>query len=493
MPDGHWTRLDRQVLGVIRLTMLRSVAHIVIKEKTTTNLMKAFSRASFQTTPHKEIIQNYVAGNFGKVYLADDETLDVVGMREIHIKMPNGSTWKIQKVQHIPSLKRNLISIGKLDEEGDAILFIGGIWKITKGAMVVARGRNIDTLFMTISPWERLAVANAGNDSSLWHYRLGHMSEKVMKVLSSKGKLPQLKSKFVPKSKKCTFIGYGSDEFGYRTSQKSNSSRIKSKKSELVNLDEYLESDLQSRDKEDQNKIAPQVEQQTPTTAVRSGKPKSYDKALQIEDSIKWELAVKDEMDSLMTNQIWEILKLPQWKKDLQNKWVYMIKEEHDVVRITTIGLVLRMVAAENMHLEQLYVKTTFLHGDLEEHTYMSQPQGCSDVVLDQKVVISKNIVFDEKSITKVFKKEKSQAADSSNNIGRSTVQVEIDELKSQSDEKPHSNDQEQDNTRSNKPECNKKPSVRYGFEDVVSYALLISSKDPSTFQEAIDNSENDK
>jgi hypothetical protein len=30
--------------------------------------------------------------------------------------------------------------------------------------------------------------------------------------------------------------------------------------------------------------------------------------------------------------------------------------------------------------------------------------------------------VFDEKSMTKAFKEEKSQAAESSNNIGRSTV-----------------------------------------------------------------------
>ena len=34
---------DRQVLGVIRLTLSRSVAHNVIKEKTTANLMKALS------------------------------------------------------------------------------------------------------------------------------------------------------------------------------------------------------------------------------------------------------------------------------------------------------------------------------------------------------------------------------------------------------------------------------------------------------------------
>jgi hypothetical protein len=47
--------------------------------------------------------------------------------------------------------------------------------------------------------------------------------------------------------------------------------------------------------------------------------------------------------------------------------------------------------------------------------------------------------------MTKAFKEEKSQVAESSNNISKSIVQVELDELKSQSDEEPHSNDQEQD------------------------------------------------
>ena len=38
-----------------------------------------------------------------------------------------------------------------------------------------------------------------------------------------------------------------------------------------------------------------------------------------------------------------------------------------------TIRLVLGMVAVENLHFEQLDVKTAFLHGDLEEDIYMIQ------------------------------------------------------------------------------------------------------------------------
>ena len=91
-------------------------------------------------------------------------------------------------------------------------------------------------------------------------------------------------------------------------------------------------------------------------------------------------------------------------KKTLHNKWVYKIKNEHDgnkrykaklvvkefqqkkgidyseifspIMKMSKIRLVLGMVVAKNLHLEQLDVKTTFLHGDLEEDIYMIQPEG---------------------------------------------------------------------------------------------------------------------
>ena len=134
------------------------------------------------------------------------------------------------------------------------------------------------------------------------------------------------------------------------------------------------------------------------------GEPECYDEALQDKNSSKWELAMKDEMDSLLGNQTWELTELPVGKKALHNKWVYKINNEHDgskrykarlvvkwfqqkegidytkifspVVKMSTIRLVLGMVAIENLHLEQLDVKTAFLHGDSEEDLYMIQPEG---------------------------------------------------------------------------------------------------------------------
>ena len=41
MEDAEWILLDRQVLEVIRSTLSRSVAHNIVKEKTTAELMTA--------------------------------------------------------------------------------------------------------------------------------------------------------------------------------------------------------------------------------------------------------------------------------------------------------------------------------------------------------------------------------------------------------------------------------------------------------------------
>ena len=46
------------------------------------------------------------------------------------------------------------------------------------------------------------------------------------------------------------------------------------------------------------------------------------------------------------------------------------------VVKHTSIRILLVLVAEYMLELAQLDIKTTFLHGDLEEEIYMTQPCG---------------------------------------------------------------------------------------------------------------------
>ena len=46
------------------------------------------------------------------------------------------------------------------------------------------------------------------------------------------------------------------------------------------------------------------------------------------------------------------------------------------MVKMTSIRVILGLAASINLEVEQMDVKPTFLHGDLEEEIYMEQPEG---------------------------------------------------------------------------------------------------------------------
>ncbi|BBG99422.1 hypothetical protein Prudu_009111 [Prunus dulcis] len=109
------------------------------------------------------------------------------------------------------------------------------------------------------------------------------------------------------------------------------------------------------------------------------GEPECYKEALthdQQDESLK---AMHEKMQSLHENHTYNLVNLPKGRIALKNKWVYRLKTEEnnskpseDVIHTGCIGLVTSL----NLEIEQLDVKTTFLHGDLEEEIYMEQPEG---------------------------------------------------------------------------------------------------------------------
>jgi hypothetical protein len=61
-------------------------------------------------------------------------------------------------------------------------------------------------------------------------------------------------------------------------------------------------------------------------------------------------------------------------KRFAQKKGIDFSEIFSPVVKMTSIRTILSLVAVEDFHIEQLYVKTTFLHGDLDEEIYMQKP-----------------------------------------------------------------------------------------------------------------------
>ncbi|KAE8703963.1 hypothetical protein F3Y22_tig00110462pilonHSYRG00425 [Hibiscus syriacus] len=138
---------------------------------------------------------------------------------------------------------------------------------------------------------------------------------------------------------------------------------------------------------------------------TEDGEPSTYQEAINNSDASLWMMAIQEEIEALHKNNTWDLVPLPQGRKPIGNKWVFKIKRNGDdqveryrarlvvkgyaqkegidfneifspVVRLTTVRVVLAMCTTLDLHLEKLDVKTSFLHGNLEEEIYMLQPKG---------------------------------------------------------------------------------------------------------------------
>ena len=114
-----------------------------------------------------------------------------MGVGNVQLKFQQGSTFTLKNVSHVPKLTKSLISSGQLDDEGFTTTFGDSSWKITKGSLVVAHGTKLGTLYMLhVSTVKNHVIFVTKKPSvSLWHRRLGHMSQNAMKVLSHSGYL----------------------------------------------------------------------------------------------------------------------------------------------------------------------------------------------------------------------------------------------------------------------------------------------------------------
>ncbi|RVW85315.1 Retrovirus-related Pol polyprotein from transposon TNT 1-94 [Vitis vinifera] len=152
--------------------------------------------------------------------------------------------------------------------------------------------------------------------------------------------------------------------------------------------------------------------------------PRSYKEAMEIKDSKKWLSSMDDEMASLRKNQTWELVPLPEGVKPVDCKWLFKIKDGisedeppkyksrlvakgfsqkegidynevfSPIVKHKSIRVLLAMVSVFNLELDQLDVKTAFLHGNLEEEIYMRQPEGFVDSEKSDHVCFLKKFLY---------------------------------------------------------------------------------------------------
>ena len=139
--------------------------------------------------------------------------------------------------------------------------------------------------------------------------------------------------------------------------------------------------------------------------AYQIAEPQSMEEALTSDLSNEWKQAVDSEYKSLMDNQTWDLVELPNGREPIGSKWVFKVKPSSDgklerfkarlvakgyakkygidydetfssVVKFSSLRALIAFAVQNNMLLHQMDVVTAFLNGNLEEDIYMQQPDG---------------------------------------------------------------------------------------------------------------------
>lgn len=129
--------------------------------------------------------------------------------------------------------------------------------------------------------------------------------------------------------------------------------------------------------------------------------PATYNETVVSGNRVKWLSAMQEEMQSLEKNDTWDVVPLPKQKKAVLCKWIFKKKEGlspnepmrfktrlvakcfsqisgidyndvfSPVVKHSSIRIFFGIVAMYDLELEQLDVKTAFLHVEFEKEIYM--------------------------------------------------------------------------------------------------------------------------
>jgi hypothetical protein len=133
--------------------------------------------------------------------------------------------------------------------------------------------------------------------------------------------------------------------------------------------------------------------------------PKSFSQAMSCKESELWYDAMKEEMNSIKSNEVWDLVELPNGAKAIGCKWVFKTKKDSlgnierykarlvakgftqkegidytetfsHVSKKDSLHVIMALVAHFDLELQQMDVKRAFLNGDLEEEVYMKQLEG---------------------------------------------------------------------------------------------------------------------
>jgi len=141
------------------------------------------------------------------------------------------------------------------------------------------------------------------------------------------------------------------------------------------------------------------------TRSLDPHEPASYTEALNSTLAPEWNIAIDEELKSIIDNGTWKIIDLPRGRNPVKCRWVFRVKRRANsevvqykarlvakgftqpygidyletfatVVKHTSLCIILALAAAGNYQIDQTDIQSAYLLGKLEEEIYMELPEG---------------------------------------------------------------------------------------------------------------------
>ena len=175
----------------------------------------------------------------GSVKFGDNSRIQIKGRGEIEVNQKDGSILRLGNVLFVPKLEANILSLGRLDEEGYRMIM--GECKLTifnpDGFLFAEVHRSSGRLYLLkLSIVDQcLITTEAAPEDWIWHSRFGHLSFHTLKEMSTKKSVEGLPPISIP-SKVCRNCIAGKH---HRTSFPKKSAFRAIESLELIHMDIY--------------------------------------------------------------------------------------------------------------------------------------------------------------------------------------------------------------------------------------------------------------
>ncbi|KAL4366630.1 hypothetical protein GQ457_05G026360 [Hibiscus cannabinus] len=155
---------------------------------------------------------SYLGEDFhATVSFGDKSTINVEGKGDISIRAKNGFVESISNVLFVPTLKSNLLSAGQLQEKGYVITISKGVCEIyypSRGVIVVVIPMSSNRLFpLAIDCIQPFLMTKVKDNSWLWHFRYGHFNFGGLHTLKNKEMINGLPHITTPSQEKSKAFG----------------------------------------------------------------------------------------------------------------------------------------------------------------------------------------------------------------------------------------------------------------------------------------------